>query len=180
MEDYQKGLIGYTNSRQVNTVPPLADFERDVIIYFFGKLKLADPRFYNQAMPDEKTEKITKREYSQKLRYLTNEQIDKGFIKLHQLMSQNDPDYRFLTIPKVIGLCDGSAMINGEEGVQAGAHKPFAPLQLPDLTAISKSKQAGRAELDKMLSMFYEPPNAPPTPEEIEDLKRLERIRNGQ
>jgi hypothetical protein len=61
------------------------------------------------------------------------------------------------------------------------AHKPFERLQLPDMTAMSKAKQAGRAELDKMLGLLNETPEPKQlTAAEREDLEKLERIRNGQ
>ena len=176
MVEYQKGIIGYTaQNRQITERAPLNDFERDLVIYFFAKLKLTDPRFYLQAMPDEKTEKITKREFSEQLRGLSKEKIDCGFAQLHQLMGANDPEYRFLTIPKVIGVCSGSA----GEGVQAGAYKLFEPLALPDLTTIEKSRKAGRNELDGLLNLFNEPGKPKQlTQVEIDDLARLERIKN--
>lgn len=176
MVEYQKGLIGYTaQNRQITERAPLNDFERDLVIYFFAKLKLTDPRFYLQAMPDEKTEKITKREFSEQLRGLGKERIDCGFAQLHQFMGANDPEYRFLTIPKVIGVCNGAA----SEGVQAGAYKLFAPLALQDLTAAEKSLKAGRNELDGLLNLFgeHEKPKQL-TQIEIDDLKRLERLKN--
>jgi hypothetical protein len=103
MSDYQKGLVGFTNQRPaVKPVLPLADYEKDTIAYFFAKLKLTDQRFYTQAMPDEKTEQITKRDYSNQLRYLTNDQIDLGFTELRKLMAANHPEYKFMSIPKAI------------------------------------------------------------------------------
>ena len=104
-------------------------------------------------MPDEKTEKITKREFSEHIRYLTKEKIDCGLAQLHQLMGASDPEYRFLTIPKVIGVCTGAS----NEGVQAGAYKRFEPLAIPDITSMEKAREAGRKELTGLLSMFDEP-----------------------
>lgn len=173
--EYSKSIVGYTSQRQITEKAPLNDFERDLVIYFFAKLKLTDPRFYLQAMPDEKTEKITKREFSESLRTLTKEKIDCGFAELHQLMATNHPDYKFLTIPKVIGVCNGAA----SEGNPAGAHKYFEPLALPDKTAQEKARAAGACELDRLMSMFKEPEPTPLTAAEIEDAARAERIRNG-
>ena len=60
------------------------------------------------------------------------------------------------------------------------AHKPFERLQLPDMTAMSKAKKAGRAELDSMLSMLDDKPEPKPlTDADKADLERLERIKNG-
>ena len=182
MTDYQKGLVGYTNQRApVKPQLPLADYEKDTIAYFFAKLKLTDQRFYTQAMPDEKTEQITKRDYANKLRYLTNEQIDKGINELRRLMAANHPEYKFMTIPKAIGLCDGTAAVIVSEGVQAGARKVFEPLALPDMTAMSKAKKAGRSELDRMRAMLDDKPEPKPlTPAEIAENERLEKLLDGR
>lgn len=176
MTDYQKGVIGYTvQNRQITEKAPLNDGERDQVIYFFAKLKLTDPRFYLQAMPDEKTEKITKREFSEQLRGLSKEKIDNGFAQLHQLMGGSDPEYRFLTIPKVIGVCNGAAA----EGVQAGAHKLFEVLAIPDLTSIEKARESGRKELDGLLNIFDKHEERGQLSHvEIKDLEKLERLRN--
>jgi hypothetical protein len=173
--EYSKSIVGYTSQRQITEKAPLNDFERDLVIYFFAKLKLTDPRFYLQAMPDEKTEKITKREFSESLRTLTKEKIDCGFAELHQLMATNHPDYKFLTIPKVIGVCNGAA----SEGNPAGAHKYFEPLALPDKTAQEKARKAGACELDRLMNMFTDPEPAPLTQDEINDLQRIEKIRKS-
>jgi len=70
MDEYKQGMVGYTSQRApVKPQLPLADYEKDTIAYFFAKLKLTDQRFYTQAMPDEKTEQITKRDYANQLRY---------------------------------------------------------------------------------------------------------------
>lgn len=178
--EYSKGIIGYTNTRPISDRLPLADFERDLVIYFFAKLRLADPRFYNQAMPDDKTEKITKREYSQAIRYLTKEQVDNGFVLLHKAMAGNEPDYRFLTISKVIGLCDGSAMIASQEGVQAGAHKVLPPALPEPKEYKSKRYEEGIKHTSALLAMLDDKPEDKQlTQDEINDLQRLERIKSN-
>lgn len=182
MSDYQKGLVGYTNQRApVKPQLPLADYEKDTIAYFFAKLKLTDQRFYNQAMPDEKTEAITKRDYSNQLRYLTNEQIDKGFTELRRLMAANHPEYKFMTIPKAIGLCDGTAAVITQEGVQVGAHKVLPPAlpEPPDYR--TKRYEEGLKQTAALLAMLDDKPE-PKTLTEADrkDLEKLERIRNGQ
>jgi hypothetical protein len=58
------------------------------------------------------------------------------------------------------------------------AHKPFNKLALPDMTSISKAKQVGRSELDKMREMLDDKPEPKPlSAAEIEDMKRLERLK---
>lgn len=177
MSGYQKGMVGYTNQRApAKPQLPLADYEKDTIAYFFAKLKLTDQRFYTQAMPDEKTEQITKRDYAQHLRYLTNEQIDKGFTELRRLMAANHPEYKFMTIPKAIGLCDGTAAVIVQEGVQAGAHKALPPA-LPEPTEHkAKRYEEGAKQAAAILAMLDDEPKTL-TPAEIADNERLESLR---
>lgn len=176
MNDYTKSIVGYVNQRaEAKPLLPLADYEKDTIAYFFAKLKLTDQRFYVQAMPDEKTEQITKRDYANQLRYLSNEKIDTGFFELRRLIAANHPEYKFLTIPKAIGLCDGTASVMAQEGIQIGAHKVFEPLAIPDLTLMDKSKVAGRRELDGILSMFE---SSDTKPEAVDE--KLEKIKRGE
>jgi len=184
MDEYKQGLAGYTNQRPaVKPQLPLADYEKDVIAYFFAKLKLTDQRFYTQAMPDEKTEQITKRDYSNQLRYLANEQIDKGFTDLRKLMAANHPEYKFMTIPKAIGLCDGTAAVIIQEGVQIGAHKEFEHvlMQLPEPPEYkSKRYQEGIKQAAALLAMLDDKPEQKqPTQAEIEDKEKLMRLQNG-
>ena len=180
MSDYQKSMVGYVNNQKpAKPQIPLADYEKDTIAYFFAKLKLTDPRFYVQAMPDEKTEQITKRDYANQLRYLTNEQIDKGFTELRRLMASNHPDYKFMTIPKAIGLCDGSAAVIVREGVQAGANKVLPPSLPEPKEHRSKRYQEGVRQCESILAMFEDPDPKPLTDAEKADLERLERIKNG-
>lgn len=183
MHEYKKGLVGHTNQRApAKPQLPLADYEKDTIAYFFAKLKLTDQRFYTQAMPDEKTEQITKRDYANQLRYLTNEQIDKGFTELRKLMAANHHEYKFMTIPKAIGLCDGTAAVIIQEGIQAGAHKPFEHvlMQLPEpLDYKSKRYEEGLKQTAALLAMLDDKPEPKPlSVADRKDMEKLERIRN--
>lgn len=179
MDEYKKGVVGYTSQRApAKPQLPLADYEKDTIAYFFAKLKLTDPRFYVQAMPDEKTEQITKRDYSNQLRYLTNEQIDKGFTELRRLMASNHPDYKFMTVPKAIGLCDGTAAVIVQEGVQAGAHKVLPPALPEPVDHKSKRYEEGIKHTSALLAMLDDKPEEKQlTQDEINDLQRLERLK---
>lgn len=181
MDEYKQGLVGYTNQRApAKPQLPLADYEKDTIAYFFAKLKLTDQRFYTQAMPDEKTEQITKRDYAQQLRYLTNEQIDKGFTELRRLMAANHPEYKFMTIPKAIGLCDGTAAVIMQEGVQVGAHKVLPPA-LPEPTDYrTKRYEEGLKQTSALLAMLDDKPEQKPLTEaEIKDRERLQKIKTN-
>ena len=178
MTDYTKGLVGYVNQRPAQKpILPLAEHEKDTIAYFFAKLKLTDQRFYTQAMPDEKTEQITKRDYANQLRYLTNEQIDKGFTELRRLMAANHPEYKFMTIPKAIGLCDGTAAVIVSEGVQVGAHKTFPPALPEPKEYRSKRYEEGVKQTAALLAMLDDKPEPKQQTEaDIADNERLERI----
>lgn len=181
MTDYQKGMVGYTNQRApAKPQLPLADYEKDTIAYFFAKLKLTDPRFYVQAMPDEKTEQITKRDYANQLRYLTNEQIDKGFTELRRLMASNHADYKFMTVPKAIGLCDGTAAVIVQEGVQVGAHKVLPPALPEPIDHKSKRYQEGLKQTAALLAMLDDKPEEKQlTDADKADLDKLERIKSN-
>lgn len=182
MDEYKKGLVGYTNQRApAKPQLPLANYEKDTIAYFFAKLKLTDQRFYTQAMPDEKTEAITKRDYANQLRYLTNEQIDRGFTELRKLMAANHPEYKFMTIPKAIGLCDGTAAVIIQEGVQAGSQKVLPPALPEPPEYRTKRYEEGVKQAAALLAMLEDKPAPKPlTASEREDLEKLERIKNGQ
>lgn len=178
MTDYTKGLVGYVNQRPAEKkVLPLADYEKDTIAYFFAKLKLTDQRFYTQAMPDEKTEAITKRDYANQLRYLTNDQIDKGFTELRKLMAANHPEYKFMTIPKAIGLCDGTAAVIVQEGVQVGAHKTFPPALPEPAHYRDKRYEEGLMQTAALLAMLDDKPEQKLTDADKADLQRLEKIK---
>lgn len=150
MQPSNEIIQSYANVQRFDT-KPLADNERNAVAYFFMKLRIADPRFYDQAMPDEKTEKFTKREFSEFIRGFTKEKIDRGFLELNKLLAAGNPDYKFLTIQKVIGLIENGG---ASEGVQAGAYRLFAPLALPDKTAQEKARQAGAQELGSLRNLF--------------------------
>lgn len=179
--EYKKGLIGYTVSRapvEQKPVLPLADYEKDTISYFFAKMKLTDQRFYDQAIPDRNVEQITKRDYANQIRYMTNEQIDSGFVALRKLMAANHPDYRFLTIPKIIGVCDGTAQIKREEGIQDGASKILPPALPEPPEYRTKRYEEGLKHTSALLAMLDDKPE-PKTLTEADkaDLERLTKIR---
>lgn len=150
---------------------PLTDFERDAVAYFFAKLKIADPRFFDQAMPDDKTEQITKREFAGMIRGFTKEKIDKGFRELHKLVAAGHDDYKFLKIQTVIALVANSGM---SEAHRAGAYSRFESLydpstgtyRLEDQNAKAKRRELGIKNTSSLLAMLSEP-----SPEQTESEK---------
>lgn len=130
---------------------PLSDLERDAVVYFFVRLKLIEPNFYDQIMPDESTERAVKREFANQLRSFSKERIDKGFYELKRLIGSRHPDYKYLSVPKIIGL-----MANGgsPECAPAGIYKLHQRAALPDKTQVQKSRAAGEAVMPGLLGMF--------------------------
>jgi hypothetical protein len=151
MQTSNEIVSSYATAQRFQT-KPLADNERNAVAYFFMKLRIADPRFYDQAMPDETTEKFTKREFSEFIRGFTKEKIDKGFLNLHKFLADSHPDYKFLTIQKVIGLVENGG---AGEAVQSGAFKLFPRmLGLEDQTEKAKRYELGKKKSSELLSML--------------------------
>lgn len=140
---------------------PLTDFERDAVVYFFAKLKIADSRFYDQIMPDETTERIVKREFAGMIRGFSKEKIDNGFRELNKLIASNHPEYKFLKIQSVIGLVANNG---AQEASQAGAARQFESLydpntgtyRLEDQTAKAKRYETGLKNTSALLAMLSE------------------------
>lgn len=122
--------------------------QRQVVAYFFMRLKAADSQQYDVLMPDTNTEQIIKAEYAHHLVNFTPLQIDRGFEQFHKHRQAGDEKYRFLNIDQVIGLISGCST-----GV--AAHKAFKPLQIESDAQKQQRKALGSkhcAELLKMLS----------------------------
>jgi len=151
MQTSNEIVSSYANAERYQT-KPLADNERNAVAYFFMKLRIADPRFYDQAMPDETTEKFTKREFSEFIRGFTREKIDKGFLNLHKFLADGHPDYKFLTIQKVIGLVENGG---AGEAVQSGAFKLFPRyIGIEDQTEKAKRYELGKQKSSELLAML--------------------------
>lgn len=134
--------------RSVKSPEPLNQTERDAVYYFFAKLKLFDPIRYDQIMPDAKSEKATKTEYANSIRGFTKLQIDFGFGELKKLVGLNDPDYKFLTVARIVGF-----IANGGncEPPRAGMYKLDPPVVKPT-NAIGSSIEAMRAKSVEVLN----------------------------
>lgn len=137
-------LIDRANSgerRSVKSPPPLQHHEREAIFYFFAKLKMLDPIAFNRAMPDEKQEKAVKTEFANSIRGFTKEQIDFGFGELKKLIGLNNPDYKFLSVAKVVGF-----IANGgnTDAARSGMYKIAPPVVKP-AAALGSSIEAMRA-----------------------------------
>lgn len=125
--------------------------QRDAVGYFFARLKLFNSAQYDALMPDETTERLTKREYAAHLIGFTRDQIDKGLAAYHDARQSGIKGFEFLDIDRAIGMVKHGG---NAEGNPARIHKPFEPLALPDKTAQEKARKAGASELEKMRGMF--------------------------
>lgn len=139
--------------RQPRKAPQLTDVERDSVAYFFFRLKLIDPRFYDEIMPDEKTEQLVKREHANMIRGFSREKIDFGMGELKKLAGSNHPDYRRLTVSKVIMLISNGG---SPDCAPAGIYKISPPPALPDLATQAKAKAAGERVMPGIMKMFEE------------------------
>lgn len=136
---------------------PLTERERDSVAYFFSRLRLIEPMFFDQVAPDEDTERLVKREFSNMLRGFTREQIDLGLAGLKRAMADRHPDFKFLTLPKIIGLleCRGRLPVADGEWARAGIYHEARPERLlDDKGAKERRREVGRRECAKLLAMF--------------------------
>ena len=122
--------------------------QRDAVAYFFVRLKAIDPLEYDRMMPDETTERMIKREYASSIMCLTKDRMDSGFATLHKKRMDNEPEYRFINIDKILGLM--------HEDRHGAAHKYFTP-GLPEPESAKAARKArGREQCSKILSIFDE------------------------
>jgi hypothetical protein len=132
---------------------PLSEVERDSVAYFFFRLKLIDPKFYDEIMPDETTERLVKREHANMIRTYSREKIDKGMKGLKHLLGTNHPDFKRLTISKIVGLISNGG---SPDCAPAGIYKYSGLPALPDKSVVEKSRAAGAEALPRLLGMFEE------------------------
>ena len=96
--------------------------QREVVGYFFTRLRMLNAKQYDHIMHDEKTEKMVRREYASYLIEFSRDQIDIGFDGVHQLRQGGNRDYQWLDIDRIIGVirCGGK---DPRQAVGAEAHK---------------------------------------------------------
>ncbi len=144
-------LIQNANSgdrRNAKAPPPLTHEEREAILYFFAKFKLLDPIAFDRAMPDERTEKATKTEFANSIRGFTKEQIDLGFAELKKLVGQNHPDYKFLSVAKLVGFVSSGGTV---DQAPAGIYKLAPPVIKPPM-ALGSTLESMRANAVDVLN----------------------------
>ncbi|WP_323845379.1 hypothetical protein [Microbulbifer magnicolonia] len=138
----------------------LKERERDVVAYFFLRLRMINGEQFDRLFPDERTEALAKREYAAHLKDFSREEIDRGIAAYHENRQYGVNGFQFLDVDRAIGLIKNSGLI---EGNPARIHKLFEPQALPDKTAEEKSRRAGARELEKMRSLFDTPDSQTPS-----------------
>lgn len=128
--------------------------EQDAVAYFFFKLKIVYVTQYKSAFPDDKTERIIKREYAPHICGFTRDQINRGIDALHNARREYPDDWEFMNIDKVIGLVmNPEGYGDPEHCAPAGIHKVFPPL-LEDKTKKERAKEVGESELKRLKDLF--------------------------
>lgn len=136
---------------------PLSEQERDVVGYFFSRLRLIDPLFFDQVAPDVETERLVKREFANMLRRFSRAQVDAGLAGLKRAMSMRLADFRFLTVPKIIGLveCGGKLPAGDGDFARAGIYREFRRERLlEDEEAKAERLAAGRRGCADLLTIL--------------------------
>jgi hypothetical protein len=135
--------------RRQSAPAPLTDQERDSVAYFFLRLKLIDPKWYDEIMPDKKTEDLVKREHMNMIRAFSRQKIDFGMGELKKIIGNNHPDYRRLTISKV-------AMFIGNGGSPdppaAGMYKIAPPAIVSPDRLLCSPRDAAKAKPVQVLN----------------------------
>ncbi len=122
--------------------------QRDAVAYFFYRLKAVDPLEFDRMMPDEKTASVVKREYAGSLIGIKKQQMDAGFAHLHERRMENDREFRFLNIDKIIGLM--------HENRSRQEHRILTP-SLPEPPEVKEQRKArGRERMATIKSIFDE------------------------
>jgi len=145
-------LIDRANSgerRSAKSAPPLTPLEREAVMYFFAKFKLLDPGAFDAAMPDEKTEKVTKTEFANMIRGFTKERMDAGFYELKKQIGMNEPAYRFLTVAKVVGFIANNG---SSEAHRAGMYKIGPPAIVNPERLLCSPLEAARVKTVRVLN----------------------------
>ena len=76
-----------------------------VVNYFFFRLKRTFGADYKVKFPNERTENTAKAEWHDQISQLTRPQIDSGFTRLRQVMTEEPEKWRFPNVAKAIQLC---------------------------------------------------------------------------
>jgi|SRR5690554_5379092 len=150
-------LIAKPATQRPEAQAPLTQQERDVIGYFFFRLRLINPMFYEQIAPDEATERLVKREHAAMLRKLTREQVDTGLGGYKRLIAEGHPEYRFASLAQIIGVLERGGYAPDEINTgRAGIYKTAPRPALEDQTAKERRRRDGVRQCASILSMFDE------------------------
>lgn len=149
-DDAADAVYAKTTTRQMNVT------QKQAVKYFFARLQRVYQAEYRRQMPDENTARGIKQEFAHLIMDLSKEVMDSGFDNLHEERKLPNSEYKFLNLDAVIELVKNG---RPQEGVQAGAYKPFFPngrrLEEP-VERRSRRKQAAEDGLSRIKSLFDE------------------------
>jgi len=169
------GQNSSTQSQTTEEQQTFSDHERDVTGYLFAKLIVLYANDFYLVYPSEKEVKFAKREYAKQIGQYSREQIDTALKLLASLAISHERENRIFrdpNIPAILALM--------EEAVKRDrAHQLFLPVPPESAEDKEKRLELGRVEAARLLAMFeQEPEQKQLTQVEIDDLARLERLRN--
>ena len=181
LEQLAKNLMvssGPNSSTDSQTIPKqqtFSDHERDVTGYLFAKLVVLYAGAFYLVYPSLKEADFAKREYAKQIGQYSRGQIDTALKLLASLAISPEREnkiFREPNIPAILALM--------EEAVKRDrAHQLFLPLPPESAEDKEKRLELGRVEAARLLAMFeqeLEPKQL--TQIEIDDLERLERLKN--
>jgi len=169
------GQNSSTQSQTTEEQQTFSDHERDVTGYLFAKLIVLYANNFYLVYPSEKEVKFAKREYAKQIGQYSRDQIDTTLKLLAGLAISHERENRIFrdpNIPAILALM--------EEAVKRDrAHQLFLPVPPESAEDKEKRLELGRVEAARLLAMFeQEPEQKQLTQVEIDDLARLERLRN--
>jgi len=169
------GQNSSTQSQTTSEQQIFSDHERDVTGYLFAKLIVLYAGAFYLVYPSEKEVKFAKREYAKQIGQYSREQIDSALKLLASLAISPEREnkiFREPNIPAILALM--------EEAVKRDrAHQLFLPVPPESAEEKGKRLELGRIEAARLLSLFdSEPESKQLTQVEIDDLARLERLKN--
>lgn len=167
----------YSTDSQTTTKQQIfSDHERDVTGYLFAKLLVLYAGSFYLVYPSLKEVNFAKREYAQQIGKYSREQIDAALKLLASLSISPERENRMFrepNIPAILALMENAVK-------RDRAHQLFLPVPKESDEDKERRIEIGRQESARLLAIFEEPKEINKlTQLEIDDLARLERIKNG-
>ena len=117
------------------------------------RLKAVYGAEYKRHYPDEESVTLAKREWAKQIGAFSRDQIDKMFAYVKSEMTRGNDDYQWLNIGAVVSVLTNNwqhAMIERADRERL-QHQSKA---LPNLTAVERVRQKGKAEIAKIKEQF--------------------------